>query len=160
MKTLVLYYSWSKMGNTQKVAEYMGEKLNATVEKLIDKKEKKGAIGWLQGGMKGARKMLTEIEPIKADLQEYELICIGGPVWSWNVCPIVRTFLTDHKLENKKVILFCTMNSQGDDRCFASMNELIGGKAEILGEFRATAKEVLNGEYKEKINEFINNFKF
>ena len=160
MRTLVIYYSWSKMGNTQKLAEYMGEKLNATIEKLIDKKEKKGAVGWLQGGVKGARKMLTEIEPIKAKLEEYELICIGGPVWSWDLNPVVRTFLTNYKLGNKKIILFTTMGKNGDDNCFTSMKSLIGDKADILGQISVIAEDVIKGEYKGRVDEFLKNFKF
>jgi flavodoxin len=155
MKTLILYYSWSSAGNTEKLAKYMAEKLGADMEKIIDKKEKKGAIGWVLAGKKAAMKELTELEPLKSDLNQYDLIAIGGPVWSWNIGPVVRTLLTEHDFSEKKIISFCTMDGSGDKQSFATMRQLLGERVEIIGEVSATSKEILSGEYMGKVDELI-----
>jgi hypothetical protein len=48
-----------------------------------------------------------ELEPIKVDIQSYEFIVMGSPVWAGGYVPAFNTFLKGNKLEHKRVALFC-----------------------------------------------------
>ncbi len=154
MKTLIVYYSWSKLASTEKAAKCLAEKFAAQTEKLVDKNEKRGAIGWVYSGRKAFAQKTTELEPIQANLDEFDMIAIGGPVWAWNIAPPIRTFLATQKFIGKKILFFCTMGSSGDQRSFANMKALLGEESRIMGELSLTAKEAIKGEYKEKIDKF------
>lgn len=159
MPNLVIYYSWSKYGNTEKAALYLAEKLGADQEKLKDKNEKKGIIGWLYNGKRATQKMLTQIEPLKSNLDSYDTIYIGGPVWSWNISPVIRTLVNDYKFIGKKIVLFCTMGSTGDQQSFKTIKEIMGLGVNFIGEFALNTKEMKSEEYKEKIDKFLENIK-
>lgn len=93
MKVLVLYES--KYGSTKDCVEYLKNKLNFTVKDVDIRKEK------------------------VPELQEYDLILIGSPIYMGKIQKDVKNFC-DKRLEElleKKIILFisCTTPSQVDD---------------------------------------------
>ena len=49
-----------------------------------------------------------EIENINIDLSKYDEIIIGTPVWWYTIAPVIRTFLKQNDLSNKKIIPFAT----------------------------------------------------
>ena len=49
-----------------------------------------------------------EIEDINIDIDSYDTIYVGYPIW-WGIAPnVVKTFLDKIDLTNKKIITFCT----------------------------------------------------
>ena len=58
--------------------------------------------------------------PLKSDLPnfaEYDVICIGGPIW-WSHFPMpVFTFMESHDFAGKTVIPFCTHEGSGIASC-------------------------------------------
>ena len=56
------------------------------------------------------QKELIELEPIDLDLDFYDTIIIGTPVWWYGISPAMRTFLNDYKdaLKDKKFYAFIT----------------------------------------------------
>ena len=49
-----------------------------------------------------------EIEDINIDINSYDIIYVGYPIW-WGIAPnVVKTFLDKIDLSNKKIITFCT----------------------------------------------------
>ena len=116
MKTLIVFYSIT--GTTRKVAHEIQKLLKADEEELIDK-NRSGPVGYLQAGKEATLEKLTEIKPIQKDPKKYDLVIIGTPIWAYNMCSAIRTYLTEKKL--KKVAFFCTMDNSGDDRTFKKM---------------------------------------
>lgn len=51
---------------------------------------------------------MPEIKDINIDLNQYDEIIIGTPVWWCSIAPVIRTFLSENDLSNKKVIPFAT----------------------------------------------------
>lgn len=51
---------------------------------------------------------LPELEDINIDLNKYDEIIIGTPVWWYRPCPAIRTFLTENNLDGKTIIPFAT----------------------------------------------------
>jgi flavodoxin len=104
-KILVAYYS--KTGTTERVAKDIAAKLNADVEKIVDKKSRSGILGWFIGG-KDASKRTTEIGVPSKDAAKYDITVIGTPVWAWNMTPEVRTYIEQNKNKLKNVAFFTT----------------------------------------------------
>ena len=108
MKTLIIFYSFE--GNTKLLANAIAKETGADILKLKPKKDikSKGLTKYLWGGKQVIFNEKPEIEEYDINPQEYDLIFIGTPVWSLTYTPAINSFLDNHGLENKKVVLFCT----------------------------------------------------
>jgi flavodoxin len=122
MKTLVVYYS--RTGNTKYVAEKIAENLAADTCEVIDKKSRKGRLGFVRGGYESIRKKLTEIELSKT-VDNYDLLIIGSPVWANGIAPAIRTFINQNNLSNKKIASFVTLKGNDPTKAFDSLKEAI-----------------------------------
>jgi flavodoxin len=153
MKTLVVYYS--RTGTTKKVAEEIAKNLKADLDEIKDKKNRNGAMGYLYAGRDAVKKRLTEVK-FKKNPEKYDLIVIGTPIWGWNMCPAFRTYVKENKKKIKKVAFFCTMGGSGGENALAEAERLIGKKTEKLV---LMTKEVVSGNFKEKVKEFCRKIK-
>ncbi len=127
MKVLIAYYSRS--GVTRSVSEMLAAELRAkgaeaTVEEIIDTKDRSGITGWLGGGKDATLKKETTIAPVKADVASFDLVAIGTPVWAWTAAPAARTFAKQHGASCRKVAFFCTMGGSGDKGAFKAFADL------------------------------------
>ncbi|NLE00702.1 MAG: hypothetical protein GX640_12605 [Fibrobacter sp.] len=92
MKVLIAFYS--KTGTTRKLAGMLGKELQADLEEIIDKKKRSGIIGWLISGRDGMKHIPTEIELVKNNPADYDIVLIGGPLWGFKgTAPATRTYL-------------------------------------------------------------------
>ena len=112
-KTLVLYYS--QTSNTQTVAQEIATKLGADIEEITMVQPYDGDFNatierCMQEREQG---IIPEIQPIAADLANYDIIFIGYPVWFGTYAPPVAAFLNQVDLSGKKVVPFCTFGSGG-----------------------------------------------
>ena len=110
-RILIVYYS--RTGNTQMVAEKLAEEFNADIKRLIDKTGRTGPAGFIRAGKDAIAGNLTEIEPLKLNPQDYDIILIGTPSWFGNVTPAVRTFVMQYDVSSRKIGLFGTTNKTG-----------------------------------------------
>jgi flavodoxin len=122
MKTLVVYYS--RTGNTKYVAEKIAENLASEICEVIDKKSRKGRLGFVRGGYESMRKKLTEIEVSKT-VDDYDLLILGSPVWADGITPAIRTFIHQNNLSNKKIACFVTLKGNNPKKALDSMKEAI-----------------------------------
>ncbi len=120
-KALVLYYSLT--GNTKMVAEEIATKLGADIEAIeavnpYDTNFQACLQRCMQEREAGE---IPEIEPVKADLNRYDVIFIGYPVWFGTYAPPVATFLANNNLDGKKIVPFCTFGSGGLESSIADL---------------------------------------
>jgi flavodoxin len=155
MASIVVYYS--RTGNTRKVGDDLAKALGCDKEELIDTKDRNGALGYISGGYDATRKNLTILKDLQKNLMDYDLVIVGTPVWSWNICPAVRTFLLQNKEKIKSVAFFSTEGGSGHEGTFAEM-EKISGKRPIAT-FALKTKEVVKGDYSDKIDKFVKEIK-
>ena len=106
----------------------MAVKLGADLEKIIDKKNRKGIFGWLGAGRDGMKKKLTEIGPLTKNPADYDLVILGSPVWGWAMVPAVRTYIEQKKANFKSVALFTTSDSTPIDKLIITFEEATGRK--------------------------------
>jgi flavodoxin len=107
MKTAVIYYSYE--GNCTLIAERIKSSLNADVLELKseDNKKRKGLLKYIWGGRLALFRAKPPLKPYTIDIEGYDLIIIGGPVWAGGPVPALNTFLGQTKIRGKKIALFC-----------------------------------------------------
>jgi len=148
---LVVYYSHT--GATKILAEKIAEILSCDIEEIVELKERKGLLGFLKSGFEAAKEKLTEIKPLKTNIEKYEHIIICSPVWAMNLPPATRTFVKNFSKEFKSVSFFCTLNGFGDKRVFLKLETLCNKKPKISASFKKT--EIENAKYIEKLKDII-----
>ncbi|MHA1743012.1 MAG: flavodoxin family protein [Candidatus Heimdallarchaeota archaeon] len=131
MRTLTIYYS--KTGNTKLVAETIAKEIKSELLAIKPKKEIKstGFLLYFRGGFQSITKRKIEIEEPKIDINNFDLIFLGTPVWAWNLNPVVRSFLETIPIKNKKICLFCCCASSGKG-VLKDLEQILEGN-EILG---------------------------
>ncbi len=127
MRTMVVYYS--RTGNTKCIGDELAAALGADVEELRDGKNRAGPIGFLLSGMEAKLKTPVQLEALRHNPADYDMVVVGSPVWANSMCSPVRTFLAQHKTALNRVAWFCTSGSIDPKyaaRGFAAMTEATG----------------------------------
>ena len=112
MKVLVAYFSAS--GTTKGVAQQLAEVTGGTLHEIkpeqpytdadLDWRNKKSRSS-VEMQDKSSRPAITD--KLK-NLQDYDVIYVGFPIW-WNTCPtIINTFMEAYDFQGKTVIPFAT----------------------------------------------------
>ena len=115
MKRLVVYYSFS--GNTEEAAKKIAEKLNADLLKLETKKcmPKSFAAQILVGGGQVMMNRIPELMPYETNIDDYDDIVLGSPIWNSKGVPAVNAFLKDENAAKKVTALFF-LSAGGDTK--------------------------------------------
>lgn len=139
MKTLIVYYSLE--GNTKYVAEKIAEQTGADL--LCLEPEKAYPTGkvtkYLWGGRSAVMGDTPELKPYTLELQTYDTVIFGTPVWASTYTPPLRTFIKKHKdeLKNKKIAFFACSAGGSAEKCFVNLQEELGC-SEIVATLRLT----------------------
>ena len=157
-KMLVLFYS--QTSNTKAVATEIATRIGADIEEIVPVELYDGDF---QATIERGKKELDEgaypeIQPLKADIANYDVIFIGYPIWFGTYAPPVATWLNQVDLSGKKVVPFCTFGSGGLDSSIKDLAEA-EPEAEILPGYgvRAVRLEAMPKEIDQflKANGFI-----
>lgn len=132
MKTLILYYSFE--GSTHQVATWVAEATGADLERIHPQKElpSKGFSKYLWGGRQVVMKESPPILPLKKDLEEYDRILLGTPIWAGTCAPPVHTLLTSGLLKDKEIHYFYTHDG-GSAKALERIRGLIEPKNHLAG---------------------------
>lgn len=132
------------------MARKIAEAFNAEIDEVIDRKNRKGILGFLIAGYDATRGKTTEIEFTK-DPSDYDLVIIGSPTWNSRVTPAIRTYLLKNREKIKNAVFFTTC-SGSSKKCLEQMEELYGKKALLK-------KIIVNKKLEEGTKEFIDELK-
>jgi flavodoxin len=133
MKSVIYYYSLE--GNTQSIAKRIAEGTKRDICRLVSKKSyPKNGLKYFFGGMDVTLKRCPKIEPLTKNPESYDLIVLATPVWASSFTPAIRSFLKDHNLSGKKIILVATTSGGDAGKCFTAMRAALG-ESEIVGEY-------------------------
>ena len=120
-KILVTYFSAS--GVTKGVAEKLANIIDGDLFE-IEPKEKYTSedLNWRNKQSRSSvemqnREIRPEMKEKNININDYDTILIGFPIW-WGVAPtIVNTFIESMDLSGKKLIPFCTSGGSGMSYC-------------------------------------------
>jgi menaquinone-dependent protoporphyrinogen IX oxidase len=105
LKILVVYYSRS--GVTRQLAHVIARMINADIEEIRDSENRAGVTGFVRSGYEAALDRLTSIEETEHDVESYDLVVVGSPVWAGKPSTPITSFVKKygHKIENFAVFL-------------------------------------------------------
>lgn len=108
MRTLILYYSYG--GNTRKIAKMIQDKIGGDIVEIETVKSYEGSYDSVvnQGQREVDSGYMPEIKELDVDLDNYDTIIIGTPVWWYTFAPAVKTFLHDYDLSGKSIYPYAT----------------------------------------------------
>lgn len=155
MKILIAYFTRTK--TTEILAESIGRRSDAVLEQIKDKKEWKGAFGYLRALRSTLKKELTEIEDLQNRIEDFDLVIIGSPVWVGTMPPAVRTFIQDNKNRFKKLAVFTTQGSAKKQRIFSDIEKLSG--LNPVAELYCSTKSVRTADFEDEEREFVDKIK-
>jgi flavodoxins len=122
-KKLVVYYSYT--GHTKMIAESIQKKLKCDILEIKPVKpystDYQTVVDEEQNNE--SAKKTPEIEKIDKDLNNYDEIIIGSPVWWYTIVPVIRTFLKENDLSGKIIKPFAT-NAGWLGRTFQEIEKL------------------------------------
>lgn len=111
-KILVSYFSAS--GVTKRKAEELAKEVNGDLFEIVPKQRYTDEdLNWTNSNSRSSDEIKDstcrpEIEDIIVDVNSYDTIYVGFPIW-WGIAPnVVKTFMDKIDLSNKKIITFCT----------------------------------------------------
>ena len=111
-KTLVAYFSAS--GVTRNAAELIARTAGADLYEICPAEPYTAAdLNWRDKNSRSSREMRDKnSRPALADhpvnLQEYDTVLLGFPIWWYTAPTIINTFLESHDFAGKTIILFAT----------------------------------------------------
>ena len=116
-KRLVAFFSAS--GTTRKVAEMIAETTDADMYEIMPKQlYSKADLNWMDKKSRSSvemsdKKFRPEITDADAQIDKYDEIVLGFPIW-WYVAPtIINTFLESYDFTGKRIVLFATSGGSG-----------------------------------------------
>jgi flavodoxin len=109
---LILFYS--KTGNTRAVCQALQKPLNADIIEIKDVSKTPPEKG-----------ENPDIQPKTVDMSDYSSIIIGAPTWGPSLVPVIRAFLQNNKLHQKKVVILTTTNVPMPDQFTAKNKNLV-----------------------------------
>ena len=145
MKILITFFSAT--GKTKKVAEIISKELNSDLYEIIPEKEytsedlngyNEKSRTYIEHNTKDSR---PKIKDKNANIEKYDIILIGFPIW-WHIAPpIINTFLEKYNFKGKKIILFGTSISEDFGQTILYLKDSCKGS------------EIIEGKVFKKINE-------
>lgn len=157
MKSLVAYFSAS--GTTKSVAQKLAKVTDADLFEIMPVQAYTSAdLNWNDPQSRSSREMNDKsYRPAIANkvenIEQYDMIYVGFPIW-WYIAPtIINTFLESYDLTGKKVVVFATSGSSGMGRTVSELQS--STTAQIVGEkrFARNASESALREWTKKVME-------
>jgi len=143
-KKLVAYFSAS--GVTAKVAEILADAVGADIYEIRPEVPyTKADLNWMDKTSRSTIEMNDKtIRPAIADndanIEAYDEIFLGFPIW-WYVAPtIINTFLESYDFSGKKIILFATSGGSKFGNALAELKPSVSATTEII------EGKILNGK--------------
>lgn len=148
-KKLVAFFSAS--GTTKKVADMIAEEAKADLFEIEPKiPYTKADLDWMDKKSRSSvemsdKKFRPEISNPDAQVEKYDEIILGFPIW-WYIAPtIINTFLEKYDFSGKKIVLFATSGGSGFGNTVSELKpsapdaEIVEGK--VLN--KATKQEIV-----------------
>ena len=134
-KVLVAYFSAS--GVTKKVAEELAKVEKADLFEIKPEIPYTTAdLDWTKKDSRSSVEMADlnckpAITGTVADMDQYDVVFVGFPIWWGREPSVVDTFLTDYNFSGKKIIPFCTSGGSDIGSTSERIASLAGDGAEV-----------------------------
>ena len=123
MNRAVVYYSLS--GNTKEAAKVIARKLGAKIFEidLVKSLPKNTVRQMLVGGMQSTFGRRPKIKGVPDNIDYYDEIILGMPVWAGMPASPVNTFIKSYGVADKIDAVFTFSGGGDNDRCLAQLSK-------------------------------------
>ena len=126
-KTLVVYFSCT--GTTKPLAEYAAEILGADLYEIVPEEPYTEAdLAYYTNGRADREQEDPDSRPAISgsvdNMDQYETIVIGYPIWHGQAPRIISTFLESYDFAGKSIVPFCTSHSSGIGSSASNLHSL------------------------------------
>lgn len=127
MSKLVAYFSYS--GSTREIAEKLAKQLEADLFEIQAAVPYTPAdVNWQDDSSRNVREYKDpdsrpEIAEGVKDLEQYDTVYIGYPIWWYTHPRIINTFLESGDFVGKRIVLFATSSVTGIDGSLEELKE-------------------------------------
>ena len=121
-KTLIVYFSWG--GNTKTVANHIHDLIGGEiveVETVIPYPDTYEEVTQIAQG-KLASDYRPELKTKVDNMDEYNTLIVGTPIWGGHLTPAMKSFLASYNLSGKAIAPFCTHGGSGNAQ---SVNDIL-----------------------------------
>lgn len=152
-KTLVVYFSCT--GTTELVAEYITEILGADSYQIIPEEPYTEAdLAYYTNGRADQEQNDPNVRPAISsgveNMDEYDTIILGYPIWHGQAPRIISTFLESYDFSGKMIVPFCTSHSSGIGSSASNLHSLCAESVEWRD-----GKRFESGVSKESVQKWI-----
>lgn len=112
-KTLIVYFSWG--GNTRTVANHIHDLIGGDiveVETVIPYPDTYEEVTQIAPG-ELASDYRPELKTKVDNMDEYDTLIVGTPIWGGHLTPAMKSFLASYNLSGKAIAPFCTHGGSG-----------------------------------------------
>ena len=135
-KKLIAYFSAS--GVTAKVANMLADAVGSDIHEIRPKVPyTKEDLNWMNKKSRSSIEMNNksirpEIAECNVQIDDYDVIFLGFPIW-WYVAPtIINTFLEKYDFSKKKIILFATSGGSKFGKTVEELKVSVSSDTEII----------------------------
>ncbi|MEA4947172.1 MAG: hypothetical protein VB058_06380 [Oscillospiraceae bacterium] len=146
MKTVIIYYTFG--GSTQKEAERLANELDAPLYRVKEAPGRSFLGAFIPGSFLAMRRKTVAIQPLNIDLNDYDSIIIGCPVWAGYPAPAFNA-IVQRLPAGKKIELFLCSGGTGTQKTEPGTRALIEQKGCTVVSYRDVLTGVQPGKMKE-----------
>lgn len=141
-KVLVAYFSYS--GTTRGVAETLSSQIGADLFEIAPKEDYTSL--YLRSNMEIRRGEKPELSSEVENMEEYDIVFVGYPVWFHATPAPINSFLESYDLTGKTIIPFTTHGGSGFSRTIQAISELQPGATVLSDGLSISRNSVANAE--------------
>ena len=153
-KTLVVYFSCT--GTTKQLAEYAAEILGADLYEIVPEDLYTEAdLAYYTNGRADQEQNDSNVRPAISggveNMNEYNTIILGYPIWHGQAPRIISTFLESYDFSGKTIVPFCTSHSSRIGSSASNLHSLCSKSVQWLD-----GERFASGTSRESIEEWLN----
>ncbi len=134
-KKLVAYFSAS--GVTAKLAKKLAEAIDADLFEIkpvepYSEADQNWKNPLARCNKEKIGKKDVPVSGIVENMDEYDTVYLGFPIWYWAAPNVVNTFIKQYDFSHKKVVLFATSGGSDMGKIAEKLQPYLGNEAEIV----------------------------
>lgn len=134
-KSNILIAYFSKTGNTEEIANEIQTLTDGTLVEIVPTtaypESYQETVDIASDEL--ANNARPEIEAMSVDVEDYDTIFIGYPIW-WHDAPmVIYTFLESYDLSGKTIVPFCTSGGSSIDESLPGITSAVDGATVLDG---------------------------
>lgn len=153
-KTLIVYYSLTN--TTEKVATMLQEQIGGDIYEIEIYKTYPSVVSEVSAEAREERRTgnLPELKGELPKLDDYDLILVGGPVWSMTVASPLMNYLKQTDFDGKNVVGFWTDDAQAG-RYFDEFKDQVQNGNVLDGFGMSNVKSLSDDEINKNLDSWI-----